>query len=110
MPQSGGMEINMAKYELPIYGEDDEIIKTYKTNVCPWGIYIKAADMQEKLQNADVREQLQSIGDMLKTVFKGLTDDELSKADSNDVVNTFKQIVSGGNTIVNNASVNTSKN
>ena len=89
----------MAKYELPIYGENDEVIKIHATNVCPWAVYIEAAEMEEQLKNKSAREQLQSVGDILKAVFPKLTDEELLRADGADVMNTFLQIVSGGQTI-----------
>ena len=41
----------MAKYELPIYGENDEVVKMHETNICPWAVYIQAADMQEQLKD-----------------------------------------------------------
>lgn len=99
----------MAKYELPIYGENDEIIKTYSTNVCPWAIYVQAAEMQEELKEKTAKEQIESIGEVLKVVFRGLTNDELLCADGGDVINTFKQIVSGGQQIKGGSS-SSSKN
>lgn len=89
----------MAKYELPIYGENDEVVKMHATNICPWAVYIQAADMQEQLQNKGAREQMQAVGDILKAVFHELTDEELLHADGADVMNTFTQIVSGGQKI-----------
>lgn len=89
----------MSKFELPIYGNNDEVVKTYGANICPWGIYIQAADLQETLDKKGAREQMQAINEILKTVFVGLTDEELMHADGGDVINTFRQIVSGGQTI-----------
>lgn len=89
----------MAKYELPIYGENDEIIKMHETNICPWAVYIEAADLQEKLKDKSPREQMQAVGDILKSVFVKLTDEELLHADGSDVMNTFTQIVSGGQSV-----------
>lgn len=89
----------MAKYELPIYGKDDEIIKTHATNVCPWAVYIEAADLQETLQDRPATEQMKAVGDILKSVFVELTDEELLRADGTDVMNTFIQIVTGGQKI-----------
>lgn len=89
----------MAKYELPIYGEDDEIVKEYTSNVCPWAVYIEAAEMQETLEDKSTREQMDAVGTILKSVFHGLTDAELLCADGNDVLNTFLQIVQGGQNI-----------
>ena len=89
----------MAKYELPIYGENDEVIKMHETNICPWAVYIEAADLQETLNGKPAREQMQAVGDILKRVFPKLTEDELLRADGMDVMNTFQQIVTGGQNI-----------
>lgn len=89
----------MAKYELPIYGENDEVVTMHETNICPWAVYIQAAELQERLQDKSAKEQMQAVGEILKAVFCNLTDDELMHADGTDVMNTFLQIVSGGQSI-----------
>lgn len=89
----------MAKYELSIYGENDEVIKKHETNVCPWGLYVEAAELQEQLTNKTAKEQMQAVEYILKSVFCNLTDEELKHADTEDVMNTFLQIVSGGQAI-----------
>lgn len=87
------------KYELPIYGENDEIVKTYATDRCPWGVYVQAAEVQESLKDKSPLEQMKVIGDILKMVFRELTDAELLIADGDDVLNTFVQICNGGQKI-----------
>ena len=89
----------MAKYELPIYGENDEVVKMHEANICPWAVFIQAADMQERLGEKSAREQMEAVGEILKAVFPALTDKELLRADGADVMNTFIQIVSGGQKI-----------
>lgn len=89
----------MAKYELPIYGKNDEIVKMHEANICPWAVYIQAADMQEQLKDKSARDQMDAVGNILKSVFPELTNDELLHADGADVMNTFVQIVSGGQKI-----------
>lgn len=89
----------MAKYELPIYGENDEIVKTHATNICPWAVYIQAAEMNDKIKDKSAVDQMNEMGNVLKLVFKGLTDEELLCADAGDVINTFKQIAKGGQII-----------
>lgn len=89
----------MAKYELSIYGENDEVVKKHETNICPWAVYIQAADLQEELKDKPARDQMKAVGDILKAVFVSLTDDELMHADGMDVMNTFQQIVTGGQKI-----------
>lgn len=89
----------MAKYELPIYGKDDELLKNYATNICPWSVYIQAADMQEEMEGKSAREQMDAVGNLLKAVFEGLTEEELLHADAGDVMSTFAQIVNSGQKI-----------
>lgn len=89
----------MAKYELPIYGVDDEILKTYTSNHVSWAVYIKAAEMETSMKDKSALEQMNACGDILKEVFKGLTDEDLMKADADDVMNTFVQVVTSGQKI-----------
>lgn len=89
----------MAKFELPIYGENDEIIKKYETDRVRWGVFINAAELQEKLDDASAGEQMRGIGELLKSVFCGLTDEDLAQADYNDIFNTFEQITNTGKKI-----------
>ena len=91
------------KYSLNIYGENDAIVKTYETNIIPWGVFVKAASLQETLNNKNILEQMTAMGELLQTIFIGLTDKELSHADSNDVMNLFLQITNNGGKIGKNA-------
>lgn len=84
------------KYTLNIYGTDDEIIKTYSTNIVPWGVFVQAASLQERLVDKSALDQLKAIGELLQMFFVGLTEEELQHADVNDIMNTFKQITGGG--------------
>lgn len=96
----------MAKFELPIYGKNDEVIKLYETNRVAWGVFVQAASLQETISSKSVREQIEDIGEILKSVFVGLTNEELLSADAFDVMSTFEQIVSGGQKIKKSSSKN----
>lgn len=93
----------MAKFELSIYGENDEVIKKYTTNHIRWGVLLKAVEINDKLKDMDESVQFKAISEIVMSIFEGLTSDELEKADYNDVVNTFKQLllsaqkINGGN-------------
>lgn len=91
------------KYSLNIYGENDAILKTYETNVVPWGVFIRAAAISEEIKSKKVVEQLESIGEILELVFIGLTKEELVRADANDVMNLFLQITGKGKGIGGNS-------
>lgn len=84
----------MSRFELNIYGENDEIIKKYETNYVRWGTILQAIDLQEKIKNNPMTEQIEMINSFVQSLFKGLTSDELKNADSMDVMNTFKQLIS----------------
>lgn len=89
----------MAKFELPIYGENDEIIKTYETDRIRWGIFVKALEMQKNIEKKSEFEQLSLVSDLMKSVFTGLTDEDLEKADMFDLFNVFAAIIKGANKI-----------
>lgn len=84
----------MAKYELTIYGESDEVLKKYETDHIRWGVLLQAVKLQEEIKDKDNVTQFAAINNFVKSIFVGLTDEELEKADGMDVVNTFKQLIS----------------
>lgn len=90
----------MAQFELSIYGKDDELLKKYETNVVKWAIFVQAVDLHEKIEKMKLTEQMEAIGGLLKSLFIGLTDEELECADYKDIMNTFTQIVSLANGIL----------
>lgn len=84
----------MAKFELSIYGENDEVLKKYETDHVRWGVLLQAVKLQEEIKDKGADEQFAAINKFIKSIFVGLTDEELEKADGMDVVNTFQQLIS----------------
>lgn len=82
----------MAKFELNIYGENDEIVKTYATDHLRYGVLMQALEMQEGMEDMTAAEQMQTANALVKKVFAGLTDAELACADAGDVLATFAQV------------------
>lgn len=82
------------RFELSIYGENDEVLKKYETDHVRWGVLLKAVNLQEIMKGKTPIEQVGMVGEFVKSIFVGLTDEELEKADTNDVMNTFKQLLS----------------
>ena len=82
----------MAKYELPIYGENDEILKTYETDHIRWGLFVEACKINEDVKDKPIDEQLFAINKLIQKVFAGLTDEHLMLADASDIFNTFEQL------------------
>lgn len=90
-------------FELNIYGENDEIIKTYGTNHVRWGVFVKAVQLQEELKDADAEKQFASIAAFVRTLFDGMTEEELNAADAFDVMAVFTQLVNKAKGIGKNA-------
>lgn len=82
----------MAKFELNIYGENDEIIKKYETDHIRYGVLMQALELEEQTADKPVAEQIKAANAIVKRVFHGLTDDELMLADLEDVMNTYAQV------------------
>lgn len=95
----------MAQFELNIYGNNDEILKTYATDRVRWGVYLQALELQEKIAGKSAAEQFRLINVFLKKIFPDLTDEDLEFADYDDVMNTFKQLINKSNAIGGSSSV-----
>ena len=91
----------MAKYELNIYKENNEIEKTYATDNIPWGFYIEAVKASEEMNELTITEQFEMINSFVKRMFIGLTDEELPRANGDDVMNVFNQLMRKGRSMVN---------
>lgn len=89
----------MAQFELNIYGNDDEIIKTYETNKVRWGVFMQALELQDSISKKTAAEQFKLINAFVKKIFPDLTDADLECADSDDIMNTFKQLINKSNMI-----------
>lgn len=96
----------MAKFELSIYGKNDEALKKFETDHVRWGVLLQAIKLQEKIKNKEPEEQFAAIADFIKSIFDGITDTDILKADAFDVINTFKQLIS----LVGNINGGNSKN
>ena len=90
------------RYSLNIYDENSEIIKTVETDFVPVGIFIKALEMSDKMKDTDIKKQFALVMEILLTVFKKLTREELENGcDINDAMSVFRQIVNRANEIKN---------
>lgn len=87
------------KFELSIYGENDECLKKYETDHVRWGVFLKAVKLQDEIKEKDADTQFGAISEFVKSIFVGLTDEELEKADGFDVINTFNQLLSAAKKI-----------
>lgn len=93
----------MALFELNIYGKDNEITKKYETDIVRWGIFMQALELQDGLTEKSPIEQFKLVSSIIKKIFPDLTDDDLEKADYQDVFNTFRQLINKANAIGGNS-------
>lgn len=84
----------MAQFELKIYGNDDEELKRFETDRVRWGIFVQALELEESLKTASAAGMIRSINEFMKNIFPSITDADLRNADVDDVMNTFKQLLS----------------
>lgn len=89
----------MAQFELNIYGNNDEIVKTYATDKVRWGVFMQALELQDGLSDKSAAEQFRLINAFVKKIFPDLTDADIECADSDDILNTFKQLIAKSNAI-----------
>lgn len=83
-----------AEYSLNIYGENDEIVKTYETNVVRWGIFKKAVELEDSIKGEkNEAAAIEAVSDFMLLVFPGMTSEEIENADAFDIFAVFKQIV-----------------
>lgn len=82
----------MAKFELNIYGPNDEILNTYKTDHVRWGLLTRALEMQEEIKDADEATQFNALHDFVKEIFYDMTDEDLKNADAGDVISVVTQV------------------
>ena len=93
----------MAQFELNIYGSNDEILKTYETDHVRFGVLIETVKLQEKIKAMSEVEQFEIIVPLMKKIFPDLTDEDLDKADYEDVFSTFGQLMRKAEKIGNNS-------
>lgn len=100
----------MAKFELNIYGENDEIIKKYETDHIRYGVLMEALKLEEKSKGKSQAEMITAANAIVKRVFHGLTDEELMLADVGDVLNTYAQVTQQAGNIDGGSSDEAEKN
>lgn len=85
----------MSLIELPIYNDDNEIVKTFSTNRVRWGVFVKAIETEERISGDETNaaDAVKLISDLILSVFPSMTADELALADYNDMKNVFAMIV-----------------
>lgn len=89
----------MSAFELKIYGENDEVLKTFSTDRIRWGVFLQAIESHEAIAGLKPQEQYALVDEFVKKLFPGITDDEIKKAEAQDVLNLFWMLVGKVNRI-----------
>lgn len=84
----------MAQFELNIYDGDSNVAKRFETDVVRWGIFLQALQLEETLKSASSAEVISAVNEFVKKIFPNITDADLDNADVDDVLNTFRQLLS----------------
>lgn len=83
----------MGNFTLNIYGENDEILKTYETAHVRWKLFVEAVKINDSMKGKSDAEQMTAVSAFMKSLFIGLTDEELENADAFDIFNLFAMVV-----------------
>ena len=83
----------MARFELNIYDDDDNIVKTYKADRVRYGVFMKALKLSDEIKDKDSGEIMTAVNEIVKALFSGLTDEELANADIGDVFSVYRQVM-----------------
>lgn len=89
----------MNAFELKVYGDNDEVLKTFSTDKIRWGVFLQAVKIHEEITGRDAAEQYELVGEFIKKLFPGITDADIENAEASDVLNTFWMLVNKANRI-----------
>lgn len=89
------------EFELNIYGENDEIIKTFSTDKVRWGVFLQAFEVQERMAKKSAREKVETVSAFMVKLFPSITKADLENADVEDIFNNFNQLLRKAAKIVN---------
>lgn len=80
-------------FKLNILGEKDKVVKTYETSVIKYGLIEDLCILtQDGFDDKNVFEQIKMIKPLIKSMFVGVTDEELRNVDFIEVLQVFKKI------------------
>lgn len=84
----------MAKFELNIYSkENDEVEKTYSTDIIRYGVIEDTVSLLNEIEGKSSVEQFKLVKPLIKSVFAGLTDEEMRNTNYSEVMAVFNKLV-----------------
>ena len=80
-------------FKLNILGENDKVVKTYETSVIKYGLIEDLCILtKDGFDDKNVFEQIKMIKPLIKSMFVGVTDEELRNTDFIEILKVFKEI------------------
>ena len=89
----------MALLSINVYGENDEVLKTFETNKIRWRLFGEAVKINDEIKEQDTAAQMEVVGNFVLSLFPGMTADDLELCDVGDIFNTFKMVTTLANNI-----------
>lgn len=87
----------MAKFEISIYDNNDDIIKTHKRNKCTIEMFLKFQEYSERVTGAEVENDIaffKGLKDLFLEFFPEMTETEyMNNTDVAEVIYLFNKIV-----------------
>ena len=87
----------MAKFELPIYDDNDKVIKTHQRNKCPIDLFLKFQQYSEKVTGGEVKgdkEFFAGLKDLFLEFFPAMTEKEYTNnTDVAEIIVLFDKII-----------------
>lgn len=80
-------------FKLNILGENDKVVKTYETSKIKYGLIEDMVSLSKELEGKSEFEQFKLMKPLLKTMFVGLTDEELRNVDFIEILEVVKQLM-----------------
>ena len=99
----------MAKFELSIYNENDEVVKTYQRNKCPVDLFLKFQQYSEKVTGDKVKndkEFFAGLKDLFLEFFPAMTEKEYkNNTDVAEIILLFNAIIKKATLFTNEKNV-----
>lgn len=87
----------MAKFELSIYNDNDEVVKTYQRNKCPVDLFLKFQQYSEKVTGDKVKNDTEffaGLKELFLEFFPAMTEKEYTNnTDVAEIIILFNSII-----------------
>lgn len=80
-------------FKLNILGENDKVVKTYESSCIRYGLIEDLVVLSEQMEGKTIFQQFAMMKPLFKTMFVGVTDEELRNVNLQEVMGVFKQLM-----------------